>query len=224
MFWLARLIRLLRPIPPTPTQAIFSKSLGGVYPRPRTCRGTIVTAALATAAFSIKLRREISFFSSDIRITSNRSGMTGSKIALQVAPHHVLKYASSERNARKHIFSGSSLRSAPDLRSWPPRSPDFLNKLPGAYSPVLCRSFRVLSSVPTKSLLLSVPGYGRSLSRERYAPGSNRRHQGLKRLTFAPAIDAAPAWSPDGPRLLLRLQSNPWVFTVREKRRWNRRR
>src|SRR5260370_42484945 len=67
IFWLARLIRLLRPIPPTPTHAIFSMSLGGVNPRPRTCLGTIVTAALATAAFSIKLRREISFFS-DIRL------------------------------------------------------------------------------------------------------------------------------------------------------------
>src|SRR6516164_5784744 len=60
-FWLARLIRLLRPIPPTPTHAMFRTSLGGVNPRPSTCRGTMVKAALLAATLDRKLRRVISF-------------------------------------------------------------------------------------------------------------------------------------------------------------------
>src|ERR1700690_1075116 len=53
-------MRLLRPMPPTPTQAMLSRSLGGTKPRPRTCLGTIVSAAPAMVAFSIKLRLDIS--------------------------------------------------------------------------------------------------------------------------------------------------------------------
>src|SRR6266581_3509558 len=64
MFWLARLIRLLRPMPPTPMPAMFSVSLGGVNPRPRTRRGTMANAAPLAATLVRNLRREISFFSS----------------------------------------------------------------------------------------------------------------------------------------------------------------
>src|SRR2546425_5468905 len=62
MFWLARLIRLLRPMPPTPTPAMFNVSLGGVNPRPRTCLGTMAHAAPPAATLVRKVRREISFF------------------------------------------------------------------------------------------------------------------------------------------------------------------
>src|SRR5260370_40571864 len=54
-------MRLLRPIPPTPTQATFMVSLGGTKPRPRTCRGRMVKAAPVTAALVINSRRETSF-------------------------------------------------------------------------------------------------------------------------------------------------------------------
>src|SRR5882762_5642940 len=63
MFSLARLIRLLRPMPPTPTPAMFSLSLGGVNPRPSTCLGTMENAAPLAATFVRNLRRVISFFS-----------------------------------------------------------------------------------------------------------------------------------------------------------------
>src|SRR5216684_1131488 len=62
MFWLARLIRLERPIPPTPTAAMFSVSLGGVNPRPRTLLGTMAHAAPPAATSVRKVRREIAFF------------------------------------------------------------------------------------------------------------------------------------------------------------------
>src|SRR5216684_4397437 len=61
MFWLARLIRLERPIPPTPTAAMFSVSLGGVNPRPRTLLGTMAHAAPPAATSVRKVRREIAF-------------------------------------------------------------------------------------------------------------------------------------------------------------------
>src|SRR5438552_16316280 len=59
MFWLARLIKFARPIPPTPIPATFSKSLGGVMPLPNTCRGTILRPAPATAASFTNSRRVI---------------------------------------------------------------------------------------------------------------------------------------------------------------------
>src|SRR5258708_39615766 len=62
MFWLARLIRLERPIPPTPTAAMFSMSLGGVNPRPRTLLGTMAQAAPPAATSVRKVRREIGLF------------------------------------------------------------------------------------------------------------------------------------------------------------------
>src|SRR5439155_22657684 len=62
MFWLERLIRLVRPMPPTPTPAMFSVSLGGVIPRPRTGLGTIAHAAPPAATSVRNTRREISFF------------------------------------------------------------------------------------------------------------------------------------------------------------------
>src|SRR6516162_3404044 len=62
IFWLDRLIRLVRPIPPTPTPAMFSRSLGGVIPRPSTCRGTIMNAVPAAAAFFTNSRRVLSLF------------------------------------------------------------------------------------------------------------------------------------------------------------------
>jgi hypothetical protein len=63
MFWLARLMRFWRPMPPTPTPAMFSRSLGGVKPRPSTWRGTNAAAALPAAAVLRNLRR-VSPFSS----------------------------------------------------------------------------------------------------------------------------------------------------------------
>src|ERR1700730_8414360 len=70
MFWVASAIRLARPIPPTPIPAMLSLSLGGVKPRPRTCRGTIVKAlavvaapeTAAAAAVVRNLRRDNSVF------------------------------------------------------------------------------------------------------------------------------------------------------------------
>src|SRR5215472_4079514 len=57
MFWLARLMRFWRPMPPTPTPAMFSRSLGGVKPRPSTWRGTKAAAAPLAAAVLRNLRR-----------------------------------------------------------------------------------------------------------------------------------------------------------------------
>src|SRR6266852_6719444 len=62
MFWLARLMRFVRPMPPTPTAAMLRVSLGGVKPRPRTFLGTIAQAAPPAATLVRKVRREISFF------------------------------------------------------------------------------------------------------------------------------------------------------------------
>src|SRR5260370_15453200 len=62
MFWLARLIRLVRPMPPTPTAATLSVSLGGVNPRPRTFLGIMAQAAPPAATSVRKVRREIAFF------------------------------------------------------------------------------------------------------------------------------------------------------------------
>src|SRR5215831_9796396 len=65
MFWLATARMLLRPMPPMPTQAMLSRSLGGVKPCPSTCLGTIVRAAPVAAAVSMKcLRVTPGFFSS----------------------------------------------------------------------------------------------------------------------------------------------------------------
>src|SRR4029077_341945 len=61
MFCEARLMRLARPIPPTPTLAMLSVSLGGTKPRPRTWRGTMVNAAAVAAACEINFRRGIAF-------------------------------------------------------------------------------------------------------------------------------------------------------------------
>src|SRR6185436_4241420 len=55
----AVLRRLMRPWPPTPTPAMLRRSLGGTNPLPRTCRGTIVTAAVVAATFATNLRLEI---------------------------------------------------------------------------------------------------------------------------------------------------------------------
>src|SRR5262245_15242197 len=55
----ARLNRLVRPMPPTPTPAMFNRSLGAVKPWPRTWRGTIVKAAVEAATLVTKSRREI---------------------------------------------------------------------------------------------------------------------------------------------------------------------
>src|SRR6266403_1849427 len=60
MFWLARLIKFARPIPPTPTPATFSQSLGGVNPLPNTCRGTFVSPPPAIASSFTNSRRVIS--------------------------------------------------------------------------------------------------------------------------------------------------------------------
>src|SRR5258708_3366209 len=62
MFWLARLIKLERPMPPTPTAAMFNVSLGGVNPRPRTLLGTMVNPAPPAATLVRNVRRENAFF------------------------------------------------------------------------------------------------------------------------------------------------------------------
>src|SRR6266702_8192476 len=49
---------LLRPMPPMPTQAMFSRSLGGVKPRPSTCLGTMAIAAPVAAAVSMNSLRD----------------------------------------------------------------------------------------------------------------------------------------------------------------------
>src|SRR5271154_6172365 len=54
-------MRLARPMPPTPTPAMFSVSLGGTKPRPSTYLGTIVTAAAVVAALGRNERGEIGF-------------------------------------------------------------------------------------------------------------------------------------------------------------------
>ena len=66
MFWLATARMLLRPIPPTPTAAMFRRSLGGVKPLPSTCRGTMVSPAPVIAAVSMKCRRDTPLFLSSI--------------------------------------------------------------------------------------------------------------------------------------------------------------
>src|SRR5688500_6707390 len=55
----ARLRRLVRPMPPTPTPAMLRRSLGGVWPLPSTCRGTMVSPAAVVPAVAMKSRREM---------------------------------------------------------------------------------------------------------------------------------------------------------------------
>src|SRR5260370_2255139 len=62
MFWWWRLIRLVRLMPPMPAPAMLSMSLGGINPRPRTCRGTMAKAAPLAATLLKNLRRDRSFF------------------------------------------------------------------------------------------------------------------------------------------------------------------
>src|SRR5882762_1491260 len=59
MFSVARLTRSLRPCPPTPTAATFSRSLGAVWPRPSTWRGTMAKPAEVAATLDTKLRLDI---------------------------------------------------------------------------------------------------------------------------------------------------------------------
>src|SRR5438105_169871 len=50
----------LAPIPPTPIQAMLSLSLGGVKPRPSTCRGTMVKATPApTSPTNLRLEMRL---------------------------------------------------------------------------------------------------------------------------------------------------------------------
>src|SRR4029078_4686319 len=58
MFWLGTARRLLWPMPPMPTAAMLSRSLGGVKPRPSTWRGTMSRAAPVMAALSMNCRRD----------------------------------------------------------------------------------------------------------------------------------------------------------------------
>src|SRR5579863_4378779 len=54
-------MRLARPMPPTPTPAMFSVSLGGTKPRPSTYLGTMLKAAAVVAVLVRNERREIVF-------------------------------------------------------------------------------------------------------------------------------------------------------------------
>jgi hypothetical protein len=56
MFWLITACALLAPMPPMPTTAMFTRSLGGVKPGPRTWRGTIIHA-VAAAPVAMNSRR-----------------------------------------------------------------------------------------------------------------------------------------------------------------------
>ena len=58
MFWLMRLRVFDPPMPPMPTVAMLTVSLGAWKPRPSTCRGTIVTPAPAIAALRTNVLRE----------------------------------------------------------------------------------------------------------------------------------------------------------------------
>src|SRR5579864_8186479 len=62
MFWLARLMRLERPMPPTPTPAMLRVSLGGTKPWPRTWRGTMENAAAVRVESARNLRRDMELF------------------------------------------------------------------------------------------------------------------------------------------------------------------
>src|SRR6185295_19143517 len=77
MFSEARLTRLLRPMPPTPTAATFSRSLGAVRPRPSTCRGTMAKPADVAATRDTNLRLEIlAIVISPIALTDKHSDDT----------------------------------------------------------------------------------------------------------------------------------------------------
>src|SRR5258708_37633373 len=104
MFWLARLMRLARPIPPTPTPAMLRVSLGGTRPRPRTWRGTMQNAAAVTAESASNLRREIVLFSvmesplraarlarAQAKFTARAPGVVGRELTVGVfaLPHPV---------------------------------------------------------------------------------------------------------------------------------------
>src|SRR4051812_32038510 len=59
MFSDARLTRLVRPMPPTPTAATFNRSLGAVKPLPSTWRGTIAKPADVAATLVTNRRLEM---------------------------------------------------------------------------------------------------------------------------------------------------------------------
>ena len=52
MFSLSMPLTSFRPIPPIPMQATLSLSLGGMNPRPSTCRGTMVNAVSGGGLFN----------------------------------------------------------------------------------------------------------------------------------------------------------------------------
>src|SRR5260370_17983781 len=97
MFWLARLMRLLRPMPPTPTAAMFNVSLGGVNPRPRTCLGTMAQAAPPAATSVRKVRREISFF-----LVMSSSPRVHYRVLLGLLRRKVLRFAGYARLGESH--------------------------------------------------------------------------------------------------------------------------
>ena len=67
MFWDMRRRVLLPPMPPNPTVAMFTVSLGAWKPRPSTCRGTMVKPAPAAAVVVRNVRLEMSLMESPRR-------------------------------------------------------------------------------------------------------------------------------------------------------------
>src|SRR6202022_1172168 len=104
IFCEARLMRLARPMPPTPIPAMLSRSLGGTKPRPSTWRGTIVSAAVA-AACEINFRRGIALGS-----------VMGSSLAAKRVTRSVAKPQQRRGNECAHRPRIASLSFAEELR------------------------------------------------------------------------------------------------------------
>src|SRR5215472_18955165 len=106
------LMRFWRPIPPIPTPAMFSRSLGGVKPRPRTCLGTRAAAALPAAAVLRNLRRVSPVFlslPSQVACDLVSAFSTGPFLLMaspsSLAPRRHAYYASLCKRWRPLIFS-----------------------------------------------------------------------------------------------------------------------
>src|SRR5258708_6154414 len=89
MFWLARLIRLLRPVPPPPTAAMFNVSLGGVQPRPRHCLGTMAKGGATADSHGGDVQcvaRGSETATEDMSRNNGKSGTTGGDFGEESAP------------------------------------------------------------------------------------------------------------------------------------------
>src|SRR5215471_4442832 len=112
-------MRLARPIPPTPTAAMFSKSLGGVNPRPSTCRGTIAAAALPVATPLKNSRRVmavVSRRSSSVRTFSCAlASLMSLSMTLSSASTRIMPRCTSAREIFITTLSSGGVLAAPSL-------------------------------------------------------------------------------------------------------------